>query len=462
MSGYFDSDIQKLNALYNRLQFSFVFLYGRYDTGKTRLVRDFCQGKKTLFYSAAETVPDQQLSLFWKESIRMLCPARQPAPFSDWKEAFSYISGTSFSHRLVLVLDEFQELMRHDPEFPEAFRWAVSHAFPSGKVFLIITSSSVEFASQAFSDPDFPHTEVTARALLTALPFYNCQPVFADYSPKEQLLLYGITGGLPGNLALLTGNASVSDLICQLFFQKNSPLFLLPQTWLHRELREVSTYNYLLGIIAAGHTKLVDIAQEASIGTNKCAKYLNVLIGIGILKKEFPAAGEILKKVRYVFTDHMLRFWYCFVYPNISAILFDDGRQIWEQQVLPKLDQYLIPVMEDVCSEYLKRLSDHGQTPFTYQNTGSWWSGGTKREPFFRIPLVAVDRDHAVLGVCHMAEQPLGLSVLTELQKPLEPFAGHTCYYCIFSASGFSRELQEAARKEPGIWLIDLEDITAL
>lgn len=76
MQSLFSSDIQKLNTLYNRLQFSFVFLYGRFGTGKTSLVREFCQNKKTVFFSAREMVPQRQLHAFWKEAVNCLSPAR--------------------------------------------------------------------------------------------------------------------------------------------------------------------------------------------------------------------------------------------------------------------------------------------------------------------------------------------------------------------------------------------------
>ena len=233
---------------------------------------------------------------------------------------------------------------------------------------------------------------------------------------------------------------------------------MTPPDALHRELREISTYNFLLEIIASDSTKLTDIAERASIGTNKCAKYLGVLISLGIIKKEFPAAGESLKKVRYQFADHMTRFWYRFVGPNLSDILFGRGPQLLEQQVLPALDDYLLPVFEAVCAEYLERLAGTGQTPFVYKHTGAWWTGGTKREPFFRIPLVAMDEQHCVLGICHSAAQPAGRELLDRLLTPLELFGERKRYCCIFSTSGFTEELRLAARETGNVWLINLDD----
>lgn len=460
MHSIFFSDIRQLDTLYNRPAFSFVFLYGRYGSGKTRLVREFCQGKKTVFFSARETVPARQLQLFHREIVRQLRPAKEPAPFTGWEQAFDYISDASFSHRLILVLDEFQQLNQHCPGFPEAFCHAVKHAFPAGKVFLVVTSSSLEYAARMADEAvSAPFDAVTARACMGAAPFYACQEHLRSFPPKDQLLLYGAAGGMPYLLEQLDPACPARENILRLFFRRDAQLLTAPGASLHRELREVSTYNYLLEIIASGTARLADIAAAADMGTNKCAKYLNALIALGVLRKEFPAVGEVQKKVRYVYADHMMRFWYRFVFPNLSAILFGQGEDVWDREVLPRLDEYLLPVFEEVCAEYLERLADDRQTPFAYRHTGSWWCGGTRREPFFRIPLVAADTDHAVLGICHCAGEPAGLPHLEALQRPLEPLGSRKRYCCIFSVSGFTEELRRAARESGNVWLIDLEDI---
>ena len=460
MHSLFSDDLKKLNALYQRIQFSFIFLYGRYDTGKTRLVREFCAGKRALFFSAREAVSSQQLSAFWRDTVRSLQPAKTPAPFTDWKQAFAFLSDYSFTHRLVLVLDEFQSLMQHCDDFAEAFTAAVQHDFPAGKVFLIVTCSSPAYASHLMKEPAAaPFDCVTARASMGALPFYTCQEFLARYTPKEQLLLYGATGGLPSNLERLDCSCSARENILSLFFYSDSPLLFAPQTLLQRELREISTYNLLLEIISGGFTKLVDIAAQASMGTNKCAKYLNTLVSLGMIQKEFPAAGEVQKKVRYVFADHMARFWYRFVFPNLSAILFGEGEAIFDTYVLPSADEYLLPVFEQICADYLERLGNSEQAPFPYRHTGSWWCGGTKREPFFRIPLVAVDEKHSVLGACHCRQEPADTDCLEGLMRPLPLFEKKQRYYCVFSTSGFTAALREEAGSRNNVWLIDLEDI---
>ena len=148
MSSLISTDLESLNTLYNRITFSFVFLYGRADMGKTSLIRDFCKEKRTLYFSAQDTVPQQQLLAFWRETVQTLKPRQIPPAFADWNQAFSYVSDYSFAHRLILVLDEFHLLAQHSPEFMDAFQKAVSHTFPSGKVFLITSTSSLTYAQE--------------------------------------------------------------------------------------------------------------------------------------------------------------------------------------------------------------------------------------------------------------------------------------------------------------------------
>ncbi len=460
MNSFFTNDIKKLNTLYNRIQFSFIFLYGRYGTGKTSLIREFCRDRATLFFSAQETVPEGHLNAFYRQTARCLGARKMPEAFTSWEQAFSFVSDFSFSRRLIVVLDEFQNLDRNCPDFMEAFTKAIHRDFQTGKVFLIVSSSSVGYAGELMAEPiREPFDAITARAFLDALPFSACRPFLSGYAPKDQLILYGVTGGFPSCLPQIQPKQSARQNLLRLYFSADAPMLTAPPDILHRELREISTYHFLLEIIASGYTKLTDIAGKASIGTNKCAKYLSVLISLGLIRKEFPAAGESLKKVRYQFTDHMTRFWYRFVGPNLSEILFGNGQQVYERQILPELDEYLLPVFETVCAEYLERLAGSGQTPFVYKHTGAWWTGGTKREPFLRIPLVAIEGQQAVLGICHSAAVPAGKELLDRLLMPIDALGKLKRYCCIFSTSGFTEELRIAARETGNVWLIDLDDI---
>lgn len=466
MNSYFSSDLKRLNAIYNRPQFSSLFLYGVAGSGKTSLVREFCKNKPGLFYSAQETVPARQLSLFCHQAMHSL-GTTSISEFTSWKQAFSVINRYSASSRFVLVLDEFQLLAQNDPEFLSAFEDAVIHEFPGGRIFLIITSSDPAFSGQllSYTGDDHQlaaaslHIPFHARAKLGPLPFSACKQYLTPFSPMEQVLLYSATGGFLANLGRIRQDQSASDNLLRLFFKSNAPFFTHPLLSLHNTLREISTYNYLLEIMAGGCARLADIAGRADIGTNKCAKYLSTLISMDLIEKEIPAVGDPLKKVRYIFSNDMLRFWYRFVFPNFSSILEGKGQEILEQQVLPEVESFLEPAFERIFAEFLEQQASDGQAPFAYKHTGSWWTGGTKREPFLRIPLAFADETHAVLGLCHCKKTPADINLLENISPLPIPFEGREAYILIFSVYGFTQELQSRAADQKNIWLVELEDL---
>ena len=63
-----------------------------------------------------------------------------------------------------------------------------------------------------------------------------------------------------------------------------------------------------------------EIATKVGIETPICAKYLRVLLKLGILIKETPITEKLGKKTVYAIGDNFFRFWYRFVPQNISSI----------------------------------------------------------------------------------------------------------------------------------------------
>jgi len=69
---------------------------------------------------------------------------------------------------------------------------------------------------------------------------------------------------------------------------KSSYLYEEPKFLLKQELREPSTYNSILELIATGSTKLNDIAVKLGTQTSIVAKYLKTLIDLKIIEKLIP------------------------------------------------------------------------------------------------------------------------------------------------------------------------------
>ena len=55
-------ELNKLNALYNSNRFEFVVFYGRRRVGKTTLINEFTEQKKSIYYMAVEGTKKENLS----------------------------------------------------------------------------------------------------------------------------------------------------------------------------------------------------------------------------------------------------------------------------------------------------------------------------------------------------------------------------------------------------------------
>ena len=76
--------------------------------------------------------------------------------------------------------------------------------------------------------------------------------------------------------------------------------------------------------------------------------------------KEFSVDANIKEQANvqrglYKVTDNFFRFWYAFVFPNISELEAGDAEGIYKYVVERELERYTSYVFEDVCQQYLRR-----------------------------------------------------------------------------------------------------------
>ena len=97
-----------LNSYWNESGFQFVPLYGRRRVGKTRLAREFLQGKRGIYFLADSVSEREQLKNLGRDAGEFFSDTiLMESGFRDWQQFFAYIAEKSRSERLALVIDEF-------------------------------------------------------------------------------------------------------------------------------------------------------------------------------------------------------------------------------------------------------------------------------------------------------------------------------------------------------------------
>jgi AAA+ ATPase superfamily predicted ATPase len=238
-------------------------------------------------------------------------------------------------------------------------------------------------------------------------------------------------------------------------------LFEEPSNLINQELRDPQKYNSIVAAIAGGRTRLSEISAAVGIETGSLTGYIDNLIALGIVKKERPILSESNKKTIYQVADNFFRFWYRFVLRNMTMIVSDNIQNTFDAAVGSHLSEFMGLAFEEICKEFL--LTNNDGLPFIISRIGQWWGGDPVSKAQMQIDIVALSHDgrEAIVGSCKYRNEPASQNVLNELRAAAEAMGGGVdkTYYYIFSKSGFSTSLTDAARADDSVRLIALDEL---
>ena len=242
---------------------------------------------------------------------------------------------------------------------------------------------------------------------------------------------------------------------------------------LRQELRETSIYNTVIEAIALGNTAFNEILTKTGIEKSKLSVYLKNLIELGIVEREFSVLSSAKErsssnKGLYNLTDNYFKFWYAFGYSNLSELEKDDALGVWEDYIEGSLHDYASKSFEKVCIEYMYCLNRQRKLPFRFSKIGRWWGSvakiidGEKRNCAQEIDIIASDKEEKnfILGECKFRKELFDNGQLRKLEEKMK--LSGKMYYYLFSLSGFTDVVNDLAKAEDNLFLIDIDDIVSI
>jgi len=236
-------------------------------------------------------------------------------------------------------------------------------------------------------------------------------------------------------------------------------LFEEPSNLLKQELREPAIYNGIIEAVAKGATRLNEIATKCGMESNKCAKYLSSLISLGIIRKEIPVTETTSKKSIYILDDMMFRFWYRFVFPNMSVIVSGLGQQLYDQDIKENLSAYMGIIYEDICKQFIVEEAKKSALPFFIGKIGKWWGSNPVEKKQEEIDILVYREDSALFCECKWTNAPVDVSLLNDLRRKGNLFSFKKKWFWLFSKTGFTDGLISEAKNSNNIRLICFEDM---
>lgn len=447
------SELNSLEDTYERGKNAALVLYGREGIGKTALAGEFISGKAAFYYCARElSEREQSLELL----AELSCAPEEDMTYSVYRALKARILKNE-DVKTVIVFDEFQYIVKYGDTFKNALLSLLNDESLSGRIMFLFLSSSVNWVENSMvTDLGILARTLSGIIKLKELSFMETVERFPKMSIENTIYTRAIFGGVPGLLDYWDVEKDLRENICSLFLTKSAPFYKEAEYFLKSELRELPAYNAILTTMAQGNFKLNEIYARTGFSRAKISVYLKNLIELDVVEKVFSfetGDHENVKKGIYTIKDSYLRFWYRYVFPNMSLIEQGKGPEVYFEKVLTSFDDFMRERFAEICLEYMKLSSNLGRLEHSYDEWGCWHGKAGD------IDIVAGNADgDRLAGFCTFSDRPLELSELDKFRNLLEIAGTENAETYIFAKSGFNIELKSEAEKY-NINLINMDEL---
>ena len=449
-----EKELDSMQKMFGRLFSSVVVVYGRFGMGKTALVREFIKDKDSFYFSALPAAADEN-RYFMANAV--YGQSELNSYLTSYEDLFVGI--TKDNHvKKVIVIDEFLNIAKNDPDFMESLIRMVKNQQDYGRVMVILVSSSISQIESNKKNLFGKISNMTSFIRLEELKYMDTMRFFANYSMEDCVRFYGITGGVPLYINKLNKKLSFEDNVNINILRKNSYLYETGYGEVKEELREAAIYNTLLGCLAMGMNKINDIYNYTGFGRDKISVYLKNLIDRDLVEKVYSYdknGKKSIKKGSYRVKPGFLTFWYKYLYPNHNALVCEDGNIFYEKYIRPTLDsEFMHEAFVNVCSEFLQVMEEHGQLSIKTEKCERVYENDR------RIDIIRQDRDgNCIVGSCDFSDDKMEMNVLDRLEETINEYEVKCVATYLFSKKGFAQELRQRADRDNNLTLIEISDL---
>ncbi|MDR1892036.1 MAG: ATP-binding protein, partial [Oscillospiraceae bacterium] len=371
---------------YNAPGGQMIVLYGRRRIGKTEILHQFCEGKNAVFYSCREIPDSEQLKTFSERILHAGSPAaKYLSTFSDWESAFKGITELPTNgKKKLLIIDEFPYMCKGNPSIPSILQILWDETLKNQNIMIVLCGSAMSFIEKKILSEKSPlYGRATGIYKMNELPFDDAIKFFPNYSAEDKMLAYAILGGIPHYLRQFDPALTLRENIIKNVLTKGCILYSEVEFLIRQELRETALYNTIIEAIALGNTQLNDIFMKTQIEKSKISVYLKNLMELQIIEREFSVLSSGKEQATstrglYRITDNFFRFWFAFVFTNLSDLETGDAEGVFAYSVLPQLNDFASPTFEMVCREFIRKQSRNEKLPFRVSKLGRWWGKVSK------------------------------------------------------------------------------------
>lgn len=458
-------------------------VYGRRRQGKSYLLRRLTDAVGGLYHLATEQAEPVSLRRFGDSLAAWAGLPAGSFGFSGWEQALTTATEVLASRTragappeapAMLVLDEFPYLCQETPGLPSIVQSLYDDLGPgsgarSRPLRLILCGSAISVMGDLLSGTKALRGRAALELRVRPFSYRDAREYWGIESPAAAFAHNAIVGSTPGYRELVLDPRVPEDpgqlggWLARNVLRPSMPLFDEARRVVHEDprIRDTAAYSSVLAAVAAGESSPTKIGGVLGRPATSLAHQLTALASAGFIDRRY----DLLLDRRPVVTvaDPMVRFHQLVIEPYLADLEAGRARQVWAEATHTVESKVYGPHFEAVAAEWLA-LNAAAEAGLTVGPVGQTVVACREHKTGHEIDVLALGRGTrprtsgapiAFIGEAKHRDRRPGLAVLRSLQhrRELLTAAGHDASDAvlgIFSATGFTEELQAAADSSRG------------
>ncbi len=452
---YRKSDLQFLQDLYDRPSNDIAVIYGRVSVGVSELVRDFARDKESLYYRSTPLTHKSQLEQFIFELHEQ---TKVPIFPDDNNKRLLDFFVNNHTYKKVIVLDDFQYIIRSNPTFINFLSDMLFEHFEAGSVMFLLVTDDVKWVeTDMIGLIGSKSSEISAVNKIKGFSFAEFGDCFADMALDEKIRIYSVLGG---NSLYYNdiGDDTDAAAVIRRWLAKWNDMEAGSDIYLPRDIRDPVIYNTLLVNIASGSGKLNDLHTSMNMDRGKLSVYLKTLENNDIIEKlKGATVGDIncVKKGTYRIKDNTVRFYYRYVFPRLSSLRVYGEDRFYKRFIENELSAHIEGIYPRLCMEYIVGLQRKGRLNFIVDSVEEYFD---KSEA---VDFVIIVKGVSIIAcACNYKHSAMKYEQLERVRESIRRNKLMCENIWLFSESGFDDKLVSCAASDPGVKLLALSDET--
>jgi uncharacterized protein len=366
-------ELGKLTSWFDAPGAHLGLVWGRRRVGKTALLREFARSRRSLIHVGASRPIGAQLEHFSRQlqNVNGVSDRLLRRALRTWDDVLDVLFEAAASEPLLVVLDEFPELLHASPELPSLLRARWEELGTDSQLRLVLCGSAIRTMEslQEIRAPLYGRFDLN----LLVHPFrpHEAALMLPRLQPADRALVWGLLGGVPLYLSMWDQSASVETNLQTLIATPGARLLVEGELLVETEGESGGLGRRVLYAVASGRTKHNEIAD--AIGADP-TRTLDRLVQLRMLERIVPVLDDPRKTRRrtYQIADNFLRFWMGNVDRLRSDIEIGVGRTV-VKSLVAGLDDLMGTTWEEATRSHLRRLADDGQFGSDVVAVGRHW-----------------------------------------------------------------------------------------